>query len=234
MVLDFESYRNQLEACRITGGLVPHPAFQLMQSPSGLPMTTPWSVCAVGKPVQPSKPALNVRLPENPPVPAMRPWLDGASFEIAPVARSIPNASLMWRDLQCCRRATFWRVWTDYNVRRNGEDGMEIHAAFEIHNSQNREFQAIAFFYTDEGHGAPVMTSAEGFQTTKGGLCVWEYFTPLYRIAEFRDFWLFLPYRTIPFENCTMQSLKFYVVLREEDQPATALAKSDWQRFTLT
>jgi hypothetical protein len=78
-----------------------------------------------------------------------------------------------------------------------------------------------------------VITSAEGFQTTKGGLCVWEYFTPLYRIAEFRDFWLFLPYRTIPFENCGVPGLKFYIALREEDRPATPLAKSDWQRFTL-
>lgn len=233
MILDFESYRNQLKACRMTGGFVPHPAFRLLQAPSGLPMTTPWIVCAVGQPVRPSKPMLDIRFPDDPPVPAMRPWLNNASFEIAPVARSIPDASEMWRDLHFCPRAAFRNVWTDHNICRNGEHGIEIHADFEIHNCQNREFQAIAFFYTDEGHGDPVITSVEGFQTTEGGLCVWEYFTPLYRIAEFRDFWLFLPYRTIPFENCVARGLKFYVALREEDRPATALAKSDWQRFTL-
>src|SRR5580698_6233605 len=107
MILDFESYRNQLKACRMTGGFVPHPAFQLLQAPSGLPMTTPWIVCAVGQPVQPSKPALDIRFPDDPPAPTLRPFLNDASFEIAPVTRSIPDASVMWRDLHFCPRASF-------------------------------------------------------------------------------------------------------------------------------
>jgi hypothetical protein len=49
MIFDPVSYKNQLEACRMTRGLVPHPAFQLLKSPTGLPMTTPWTVCAVGR-----------------------------------------------------------------------------------------------------------------------------------------------------------------------------------------
>lgn len=52
MILDLVSYQNQLEAHRLTRGAVPHPAFQLMQAPNGLPMTTPWTVCAIGQPVQ--------------------------------------------------------------------------------------------------------------------------------------------------------------------------------------
>ncbi len=234
MIFDFVSYKNQLEACRMTGGLVPHPAFQLLKSPSGLPMTTPWSVCAVGQPVQPSKPQVDFRFPAAPPTPASGPVLSCPAVYVPPVTRFLPDASEIWSDLQFCPRAVFRNVWTDHNVCSNGEWGMEIHAAFEIHNSQNREFQAIAFFHADDGYGDPVPTRAEGFQTTTGGLCVWEHFTPPYRLTEFRDFWLFLPYRTICSGHGVEWRLKFYIALREEDRSGTVLTKSDWQRFTLT
>jgi len=231
---DFVSYKNQLEACRMTGGLVPHPAFQLLQSPSGLPMTTPWSVCAVGQPVQPSKPQLDFRLPSASPAPASGPVLSCPSVYVPPVTRSLPDASETWSDLQFCPRAAFWNVWTDYDACRNGEDGMEIHAAFEIDNSQNRKLQAIAFFHADDGYGDPVPTNAEGFQTTAGGLCVWKYFAPPYQFTDFGDFRLFLPYRTIAFENCGVRGLKFYIALREKAPATSVLTRSDWQRFKLT
>ncbi len=139
-----------------------------------------------------------------------------------------------WSDLQFSPRAEFQSVWADHNVRHNGEYGMEIHAPFEIDNSQNRELQAIAFFHADDGYGDPVPTSAEGFQTTAGDLCTWEYFTPPYQITIYRDFRLFLPYRTIPCGHGVLWRLKFYVVLREEYLDETGLAKSDWQQFMLT
>ncbi len=231
---DFVSYKNQLEACRMTGGLVPHPAFQLLKSPSGLPMTTPWSVCAVGQPAQPPKPKVDLRFPVAPPTPAQGPVLSCPSVYVPPPTPSLPNAGETWSDLEYCPRAAFQKVWTDHNVCRNGEHGMKIHAAFEIDNSQNREFRAIAFFHADDGYGDPVPTSVESFQTTTGGLCVWEYFNPPYQFTVYRDFRLFLPYGTMPFGSGFVWRLKFYMVLREEDCPKTELAKSNWQRFTLT
>ncbi len=218
----------------MTGGLVPHPAFQLLKSPTGLPMTTPWSVCAVGQPVQPPKPAVEFRLPAAPPITASVPVLSCRSVYVPPVTRSLPAASETWNDLQFGPRAAFQGLWTDHNVRRNGERGMEIHAAFEIDYARNREFQAIAFFHADDRYGDPVPTSEEGFQTTTGGLCVWDYFTPPYQFTEYRDFRLFLPYRTICSGHGFEWRLKFYMVLREENQPETELAKSDWQSFTLS
>jgi len=56
MIFDFVSYQNQLEAHRQTRGAVPHPAFQLYKSPIGLPMTTPWTVCAIGQPANGNTP----------------------------------------------------------------------------------------------------------------------------------------------------------------------------------
>jgi len=218
----------------MTGGLVPHPAFQLLKSPSGLPMTTPWIVCAVGQPVQPPKPAVEFRLPAASTTPVSGPVLSCPPVYVPPVTQSLPDPSATWRDLQFWPRAAFQGVWTDYNVSRNGENGMEIHAAFEIDNSQNREFQAIAFFHADDSYGDPVPTSAEGFQSTAGDLCVWEYFTPPYQLTEYGDFRLFLPYQTMPFGNGVAWRLKFQLMLREEDRPETALATSAWQRLTLS
>lgn len=217
----------------MTGGLVPHPAFQLLKSPSGLPMTTPWIVCAVGQPVQPPKPAVEFRLPVASPTPVSSPVISCPPVYVPPVTRFLPDPSETWSDRQFCQRAAFRNVWTDHNVCRNEELGMEIHAAFEIDNSQNREFQAIAFFHADDGYGDPVPTNAEGFQTTAGGLCVWKYFTPSYQFTDYRDFRLFLPYRTFCFGYGVEWRLKFHVVLRGEDRPETVLSKSDWQRFTL-
>lgn len=234
MIFDFVSYRNQLEACRMTGGLIPHPAFQLLKSPSGLPMTTPWIVCAVGQPVQPPKPAVEFRIPAASPTPVSGPVLSCPPVYVPPVTLSFSDASETWSDLQFCPRAAFRNVWTDYDACCGGEWGMEIHADFEIENSQNREFQALAFFHADDGYGEPVPTSAEGFQTTAGDLCVWDYFTPPYQVTEYRDFLLFLPYRTFCFGYGVEWRLKFYVLLREEERPETELAKSDWQSFTLS
>ena len=67
----------------MTGGLVPHPAFQLWKSPSGLPMTTPWSVCAVGQPVKaaapPPRPGPAAAVPQT-----TRASICYASFVLAP------------------------------------------------------------------------------------------------------------------------------------------------------
>jgi hypothetical protein len=234
MIFDFVSYKSQLEACRMTGGLVPHPAFHLLKSPSGLPMTTPWSVCAVGEPVQPPKPAVEFRPPAALPITASVPVLSCPSVYVPPVTRWLPAASETWNDLQFGSRAAFQNVWTDHNVRRNGDYGMEIHTAFEIDNSQDREFQAIAFFHADDGYGDPVPTNAEGFQTTMGDLCAWKYFTPPFQFTEYSDFRLFLPYRTICPGHGVEWRLKFYVVLRQGERLGRVLAKSGWRRFTFT
>ncbi len=128
-------------------------------------------------------------------------------------------------------RAAFGGVWMEHNVWCCGEKGMMIHAAFEIHNSQNREFQAIAFFHSDDARGEPVLTGADGFRTTDKGLCVSNLFTPSYQFTEFEDFRLFLPYRTIPVENPVTPTIKFYIALREMHRPSTVLTRSEWQRF---
>ena len=170
-------------------------------------MRTPWIVCAVGKPVQPSKPLLDIRLPDDPPAPASRPLLHHPSFEIAPVTRSIPDASEMWRDLrfddtdggesfrreadvrrQAEGRVEIEEIWTEFGVEREGSCGLLIHAHFTSINLHNRGLQAIAFFYHDDGIGGEVESSSDEFSATHGGLCVARDFSPPYRRAIYDDF----------------------------------------------
>lgn len=66
LIFDVVSYRNQLEACKRTFGIVPHPAFERLEAPSGQPMTTPWIVCAVGRPAEQAKPANDVSIAPQP------------------------------------------------------------------------------------------------------------------------------------------------------------------------
>lgn len=66
MIFDFVSYRNQLEACKKTFGIVPHPAFERLEAPSGQPMTTPWIVCAVGRPAKQTEPADHFSIAPHP------------------------------------------------------------------------------------------------------------------------------------------------------------------------
>jgi len=387
-MFDFVSYRNQLKGSRMTGGIVPHPAVRLLQSPLGFPMTTPWSVCAVGRPVGRANVLLAFSSPAEFHVPAISPALPPLSFGVPPAAPPFPKVTETWRnslgsteydpeeirryeervrrppepsveiedvwtehearrdgrdgmvihaqfssanlwgeslqaialfhyddtvrapvesqaagfctkdgDLCVSRRfspsyqrsvyrdfqlflpletlhfrncgvwnfkyevvirstepywtqfarspwqhfefrlkprAAFQDVWMEHSVWRGGEKGMVIHAAFEIHNSQEREFQAIAFFHFDDARGEPVPTDADGFRTTEKSLCVSKQFTPSYQFTEFEDFRLFLPYRTIPFETFAAQNLKFYIAVRAQDGTSAPLIRSGWQRFRFT
>lgn len=84
--MDFVTYQNQLEACRLTHGLVPHPAFQPMTSSNGMPLTSPWQVCALGQTAEKTKPAYR-------PTPVLedctRPWAPD-EFYSAPVSSTPP------------------------------------------------------------------------------------------------------------------------------------------------
>ncbi len=163
------------------------------------------------------------------------------NFKYAVVIRSTePHwtelARSPWRrfEFRVQPRAAFRDVWMEHSVWFGGEKGMMIHAAFEIHNSQHREFQAIAFFHSDDTRGEPVPTDADGFRTTDKSLCVSKRFTPPYQFTEFEDFQLFLPYWPVPSGYTCGRDLKFYIAIRTQDGTSTPLIRSGWQRFRFT
>lgn len=62
-MIDLVTYKAQLKACKMTGGIVPHPAFVPLKSPTGFPMTNPMEVCLLGRPAKPAQPPMPIRPP---------------------------------------------------------------------------------------------------------------------------------------------------------------------------
>jgi hypothetical protein len=249
-MFDFVSYRNQLKASRMTGGIVPHPAVRLLQSPLGFSMTTPWSVCAVGQPAEPAMPAFDFCSAAESHVPASSPAFPPLSFGIPPAAPSFPVAPPRQHDLgltdydreeirryeeRMRRPPEPWveieNVWTEYNARCDGREGMLIHTEFSSANLWGEGLQAIAFFYYDDTVPAPVESQTAGFRTQDGDLCVSARFSPSFQRSVYRDFQLFLPLETLHFRNCGVWNFKYVVVVRSTEPYWTEFARSPWQRF---
>jgi hypothetical protein len=252
MNFDFVSYKNQLEACRKTFGLVPHPAFERLEAPSGQPMTTPWIVCAVGRPGEKAKPANYYSLATSAETTTPCRVSPFPSFDVEPPLPSIPDARGIWRDFEftetdaeeirrCedeARRRTLPRaeiksVWTEYDVRLDGHDGIMIHAQFRTANLENEELSAIASFYFD-GTERPVESAWEAFSTSDGTLCVSYFFRPRYRNTLFRDLQMFLPLDAFRLQGNGLWRLKFEVVIRRSEPTWAVLAQSPWQHFEIT
>jgi len=242
-IFDFVSYKNQLEACKQTWGLVPHPAFERLEAPSGLPMTTPWSVCAVGRKAEPepAKSFYSLASTETPVSPRAR--VSFPEFDTQPPTRSIARAvDTIETDREERRRAEeearcraeprveISDIWTDHSVECDGRDGMLIHTAFTSANLQDRNLQAIAFFYYD-GTQKPVASALKEFSTSEGGLCVAEDFSPRYQRAKFSGFWLFLPLDAFRIKSKGTWRLKFEVVIRRAEPTWAVLTRSPWQYF---
>lgn len=252
LIFDVVSYRNQLEACKKTFGIVPHPAFERLEAPSGQPMSTPWIVCAVGRPAQQAEPANNFSLtsPTEPTVThRAAPF---PSFDFEPPLPAIPDARTTWRDLDFAKddaeeirryeekarlrtmpRVEIKNVWTDYDVARDGMAGMLIHTQFASANLQNEGLQVIASFYYEKTQ-KPVESAAHEFSTTNATLCVSNNFTPPYRHALYEDFQLFLPVNAFGVHTSGVWKLTFEVVIRQTEPNWTVLARSPWQYCDFT
>jgi len=240
---DFVSYKNQLEACRKTWGLVPHPTFERLQAPSGLPMTTPWSVCAVGRKAEPEA-ARNFNSLARTETPVLAPArVHFPEFDTQQPTRSISRAidtietdrEEHRRAEEEARRQTLPRaeiksVWTNYDARRGGRDGMLIHTQFTTANLETEELSAIASVYYD-GTQRPVESAEEAFCATDGTLCVSDFLRPRYRNGLYQDFRLFLPLDAFRIHGSGLWKLKFEVVIRRVEPTWAVLTRSPWQNF---
>ena len=253
MMFDFVSYRNQLKASRMGGGIVPHPSVRLLQSPLGFPMTTPWSVCAVGKPAEPAMPAVNFHSAAESHVPALSPAFPPLSFGVPPATPSAPAAPQIRQhdlgftdydrgDLRRYEERVRRRLepyveiqdaWTEHNARRDGREGMLVHASFRTGNLWGAGLQAIACFYYNDAAQGPVESPGPDFSTGDGALCVYDYFSPPFGRSVYRDFQLFLPLDTLHFRDCGLWNFKYQVVIRSTEPYWTQFARSPWQYFEL-
>jgi hypothetical protein len=91
--------------------------------------------------------------------------------------------------------ATFERMWVDYNIKQNDEDGMRIHLKFTTRNLKSTDCQIrIVFYYDTE---TPLKDKNQRYYTTTGNVAVFRDLKPAYDPAAYNDFQIFMPYNEL-------------------------------------
>ncbi len=94
-------------------------------------------------------------------------------------------------------RATFQKLWIDYDVFENGIKGMRIHAKFTAYDLINTDAYLAIYFKYDDELGAYLKDKNGKFVSTDGYVAVYKSIKPLYNPAVFEDLPVFMPYSEI-------------------------------------
>ena len=89
-------------------------------------------------------------------------------------------------------RATFDKIWVDYNVREEGRLGMRVHTRFTVYNLKGTELYLALYF--QKADGTELKTSNKKFSSESGQTAVFESLKPAYDEAYYEDIDLFMPY----------------------------------------
>jgi hypothetical protein len=87
---------------------------------------------------------------------------------------------------------TFDKVWIDYNVKKDNELGMRVHAKFTVENMKNVESQLV--FYFEKQNGEKLYSDNPEYASAGGHTAVYRELLPKYPVTVFNDLDLFVPY----------------------------------------
>lgn len=91
-------------------------------------------------------------------------------------------------------RATFEKIWVDYDITESGQKGMMIHLKFTAYDMLNLDaFLAIYFEYGSE-KGGWLKDKNQKFNSTDGYVAVYKSIKPLYNPSLYSDLIVFMPY----------------------------------------
>lgn len=94
-------------------------------------------------------------------------------------------------------RASFEKIWVDYDITEGGLKGMRIHVKFTVYDMLNIDaYLAIYFLYNDEIGGA-IRDKNQKFNSTAGDVAIYRSMKPLYNPAVFSDLNVFMPYNEL-------------------------------------
>lgn len=151
-------------------------------------------------------------------------WQDQQSQQYKPITRDYAPSQRR----QTIPTATIREVRAEFDVERQGIDGMDIHLAFTVFNASNRTFTGAAHFYF--AAGMPLRDVNDNYRATDGTVCVW-------RTCERRQFYLgpqnivlFMPYSELHLRSGN-HNLGFTASVW--DDRGIQLARSDLFPFTL-
>ena len=97
-------------------------------------------------------------------------------------------------------RATFDKIWVDYDITEEGRKGMRIHLKFSAYGMKDMDaFVAVYFEYNDE-IGGYVKDKNQKYNSTAGDAALYKSIRPVYDPADYNDLQLFMPYNELDLE----------------------------------
>jgi hypothetical protein len=96
---------------------------------------------------------------------------------------------------QSTPRATFDKLWIDYDVTEGGELGMRIHTKFTVYNM--KDVDAYVAVYFKNASGEYLRDKNNSFNSTEGDVAVYKPIRPGYDPADFNDLPIFMPYKEL-------------------------------------
>ena len=110
-------------------------------------------------------------------------------------------------------KATFDKVWVDYNVTEDGERGMRIHVKFEVSNMEGVDSYLMIYFQESDG---TELTTSSSLYGKDGKVAVKKALKPGFQVTVYKDLDVFMPYSAL---NLTKgkYNLKMDVDLADDD-----------------
>jgi len=96
-------------------------------------------------------------------------------------------------------KATFNRIWVDYNVTENGQKGMRIHADFSAINMKNMDSYLAIYFETRDGKRLKDIN--QKLYSTDGTVAIYRLLKPGFDVTDYKDLDVFMPYEELDLDQ---------------------------------
>lgn len=126
-------------------------------------------------------------------------------------------------------RATFDKIWVDYDITENEQKGMRIHLKFSAYGMKGMDaYVAIYFEYNDE-IGGIIKDKNQKYHSTAGDAALYQSIKPAYDPAEYNDLQLFMPYSELDLEPGEYDLTMDIKLIYKAGGEISALTKYDFE-----
>jgi hypothetical protein len=126
-------------------------------------------------------------------------------------------------------RATFDKIWVDYDITEEGQKGMRIHLKFSAYGMKDMDgFVAVYFEYNDEV-GGYVKDKNQKYNSTAGDAALYKAIKPAYDPADYNDLQLFMPYNELDLEPGEYDITMDIKVIYKEGGVLSKLTRYDFE-----
>ncbi len=89
-------------------------------------------------------------------------------------------------------RATFEKMWVDYDITEDGLKGMRLHVKFTAYDMKDMDSYLAIYFTKDDG--TVLKDKNDKFESTAGDVALYKSIKPNYNPAVYNDLQVFMPY----------------------------------------